>query len=284
MTLKSSFLVSAALVSAVGAFTAGPAVADVMPLFLDTGIPVPVDSANMQVGGAFLSFDISFADSVTGNIFIADRSNAGVDIFSGSALTFLGRATTSVNPPITVGPFTGQTGVNNTSGPDGVLTVTTNGVTTLYAGDGNSTLRVYNATNPAQPVILQSPIATSTTPPLTRVDEMAFSPANGGQVLAANNATTPAFGSLFNTTGGTSPVTLVGAPPPGNQIVIPTSLGGFPDGGLEQPAWNPQSTTPSFWISVPNLFTASNPGGVAQISAGPNGATVLQTKDFSTLS
>jgi len=238
------------------------------------------------VGGAFLSFDISFADSVTGNIFIADRSNAGVDIFSGSSLTFLGRATTSVNPPITVGPFTGQTGNNNTSGPDGVLTVTTNGVTTLYAGNGDSTLRVYNATNPAAPLILQSPIATSTTPPLTRVDEMAFSPANGGQVLAANNATTPAFGSLFNTTAGSSPVTLVGAPPPGNQIVVPPNLGGFPDGGLEQPAWNPQTTVnggASFWISVPNLTNATNPGGVAQITTTSTGGTVQQTKDFATL-
>ena len=46
----------------------------------------------MQPGGAFTSFDISFADPVTGNIFIADRSNASVDIFSGSSLTFLGRA------------------------------------------------------------------------------------------------------------------------------------------------------------------------------------------------
>jgi len=40
----------------------------------------------------FTSFDISFADPVTGNIFIADRSNASVDIFSGSSLTFLCRA------------------------------------------------------------------------------------------------------------------------------------------------------------------------------------------------
>ena len=36
--------------------------------------------------------------------------------------------------------FAGQTGNNNTSGADGVLTVTSGGVTTLYAGDGNSTL------------------------------------------------------------------------------------------------------------------------------------------------
>jgi hypothetical protein len=95
------------------AATAGPAgalVVDTTPTF----IPVPADAANMQ-GGAFTSFDISFADSSTGNVFIADRSNAAVDIFSGSSLTFLGRAT----------GFTGQQATTSTSGPDGVLTVTT---------------------------------------------------------------------------------------------------------------------------------------------------------------
>ena len=78
----------------------------------------------------FTSFDISLADPVTGKIFIADRSNASVDIVSGSSLTVLGQAL----------GFAGQTGNNNTSGADGVLTVTSGGVTTLYAGDGNSTL------------------------------------------------------------------------------------------------------------------------------------------------
>src|SRR6266404_8466354 len=147
------------------AATAGPAVAG--PLTLQTFIPVPAGSANFQPGGAFSSFDISFADPVTGNIFIADRSNASVDIFSGSSLTFLGRAT----------GFTGQApGGNNFSGADGVLTVTSGGITTLYAGDGSSTLKVFNATNPAAPAPQQS-ISTGGT---TRVDEMAFSPANGG--------------------------------------------------------------------------------------------------------
>jgi hypothetical protein len=112
----------------------------------------------------------------------------------------------------------------------------------------------------------------------TRVDEMAFSPANGGLVLAANNAETPAFGSLFSTNNGHLPVALIGAPPPGNQIKI---SGQPADGGLEQPAWNPQTTVnggPSFWISVPQLTAvAGNPGGVAQISTA---GVVLQTKDF----
>ena len=80
-----------------------------------TTILVPTGPANVQPGGAFTSFDISYADPVTGNIFIADRSNASVDIFSGSSLTFLGRAT----------GFTGQQATTSASGagwrPDGHL-------------------------------------------------------------------------------------------------------------------------------------------------------------------
>ncbi len=185
------------------AATAGPAVAQ---LSLLTEIPVPADSANFQPGGAFSSFDISFADSVTGNIYIADRSNASVDIFSGSSLTFLGRAT----------GFTGQQATTSLSGADGVLTVTTTtgGVTTttLYAGDGDSTLKVFNATNSAAPAFQQA----ITTGGTTRVDEMAYSPLTQ-QVLAANNAETPAYGNLFSTTNGHAPVLSPLAPSPSPQ-------------------------------------------------------------------
>jgi len=253
------------------AATAGPAVAGPMVTF-DTFIAVPAASGvNMQPGGAFSAFDISFADSVTGNVFVADRSNAAVDIFSGASLTFLGRAT----------GFTGQQATTSVSGPDGVLTVTSGGVTTLYGGDGNSTLKIFNATNPAAPTVLQSPISTGGS---FRVDEMAYSPLTH-QILAANNADTPAFANLFQTTNGTSPVTLNGAPPPGNKIIIPTSLGGIDAGGMEQPAWN--SATGSFFVSIPQLCGAStppcnanDPGGVAEI--GTNGV-VKRTIDFATL-
>src|ERR1700736_4035198 len=133
--------------------TAGPAVA--APLTLVDFIPVPADTANVQPGGAFSSFDISYADPVTGNIFIADRSNASVDIFSGSSQTFLGRAT----------GFTGQQATTSASGADGVLTVTSGGTTTIYAGDGNSTLKVFSATtaNPGAPTLLQSISTLATT-------------------------------------------------------------------------------------------------------------------------
>src|ERR1019366_10329547 len=73
---------------------AGPAAADPV-LTIQKYIPIPAadSSVNQQPGGTFNSFDISYADPVTGNVYIADRSNASVDIFSGSSLTFLGRAT-----------------------------------------------------------------------------------------------------------------------------------------------------------------------------------------------
>src|SRR5262245_49349250 len=196
------------------AATAGPAVAD--QLTLQTFIPVPTGAANFQPGGAFSSFDISFADPVTGNIFIADRSNASVDIFSGSSLTFLGRAT----------GFTGQQATTSVSGADGVLTVTSGGVTTLYAGDGDSTLKVFNATNPAAPQFQQAIGTGGTNAPgggPTRVDELAFSPANGGLILAANNAEAPAYGNLFTTTNGHAPAALTfpNAPPPPPAPAIP---------------------------------------------------------------
>ena len=66
-----------------------------------------------------------------------DRSNASVDIFSGATNTFLGRAS----------GFVGQQSTTSISGPDGVVVVNNGGTVTLYAGDGNSTLRSFNVSS-----------------------------------------------------------------------------------------------------------------------------------------
>ena len=81
--------------------------------FLDA-LTVPTDAANVQPGGAFTSFDISYFDSANGNYYIADRSNASIDIYSSSSLSFLGRAT----------GFTGQGATTSVSGADRVVAVT----------------------------------------------------------------------------------------------------------------------------------------------------------------
>ncbi|MBN9559804.1 MAG: PEP-CTERM sorting domain-containing protein [Alphaproteobacteria bacterium] len=228
---------SAALVGVIGATAAiSPAVAGPFtPLTLLTTIAIPSagDTINPNPGGAFTAFDISFFDPATRRDYVADRSNAAVDVFAGNM--FLGR----------VPGFAGQQKHTSTSGPDGVLTVSNPTQHTLFAGDAGSLLRTYNITGTALPPPTQfPPINTGGT---FRVDEMAYSP-SANLVLVANNADTPAFGTLVNASTGA----IVHG-----HIVVPGAV------GLEQSVWNPN--TGSFFISVPQLGAAGNPGGVAEI-------------------
>ncbi len=237
---------------AVGALmAAAPALAN--PIILQTVIPIPVTAANKQPGGAFTSFDISFYNPANDSYYLADRSNGSVDIISGATRTVVGQAT----------GFTGQGATTSVSGADGVVVVSAGGVTTLYAGDGNSTLKVFNVTNPAAPSLLQ----TISTGGSFRVDEMAYSPLTK-QVLTANNADAPAFSTLYNTTNGTSPVS-IGV----NNIKVPGAANGD---GLEQPLWHPGTGT--FFVTVPVIAGAGS-GGLVQISTA---GAVLNTYNFAT--
>ncbi|HUP07901.1 MAG TPA: PEP-CTERM sorting domain-containing protein [Caldimonas sp.] len=226
------------------ALGAGAASAQSANYSLRTLISIPPAAANVQPGGAFTSFDIGFFDPVSRNYYIADRSNASVDIISGNTLQVVGQAT----------GFTGQQATTSTSGADGVVAVTSGGFTTLYAGDGNSTLKVFNATNPSAPTLLQS-ISTGGS---FRVDEMAYSPATH-QVLAANNADSPAYATLFNAPGGGASASI--------SVTHITVPGAAATDGMEQPVWNPN--TGSFFVSVPS-FAGDDAGGVVEINT--NGA------------
>jgi hypothetical protein len=227
-------VVIAAFIAALGAGEAWS-----QPYTLKTVIAIPPTAGNVQPGGGFTSFDIGYFDPVSRNYFIADRSNASVDIISGSTLQVVGQAT----------GFTGQQATTSISGADGVVAVTAGGTTTLYAGDGNSTLKVFNVTNPAAPTLLQS-ISTGGG---FRVDEMAYSPLTH-QLLVANNADAPAFATLFNAPGGGSSATLSVT-----GIKVP---GAAATDGMEQPVWNPN--TGSFFVSVPS-FAGDAAGGVVEI-------------------
>jgi hypothetical protein len=213
--------------------------AEAGPLYsLSSLISVPATADNVQPGKTFTSFDISFFDPVTGNDYIADRSNASVDIVSGSSRTVIGQAP----------GFTGQAPTTSASGPNGVVAVTAGGTTTLFAGDGNSTLKVFNVTNPATPTLLQS----ISTGGASRVDEMAYSPVTH-QVLAANNADSPAFATLFNITSGATPASI------GKSGITVPFAGPFD--GMEQSVWD--STTGTFFVSIPSFN--GDQGGVVEI-------------------
>jgi hypothetical protein len=134
---------------------------------------------------------------------------------------------------------------NDKSGPDGVASHGR----WLYAGDGNSDLRVYDLNAPT-PTAFKQKVSTGGT---TRVDEMDVT-TDGKLLLAANNAEDPPFGTLFKANGdaSTSAVSII------TRVVISPAI--VPPGAglsIEQPAWEPK--TARFYVSVPVI--ANNPVG-----------------------
>ena len=210
-----------------------------------TGPGAPTDTETkcltaVQIpGAALLSYDISWVNPHRAEYYLADRSNAAIDIINTDRLTFkrfLGKG-------LFVGVKRNAAGAvnNDISGPDGVVTHGR----WLYAGDGDSTLKVFDLDGPnalAQPAI--------NTGGTTRVDEMALT-ADGELLLAINNAEDPPFGTLFAANGDRNHSAVVTL----TKITIdPVAFPGTP--GIEQPVWDPK--TKRFYVSVPIL---GKPGG-----------------------
>jgi len=234
------------------------------------------------------SYDISWVNPYRAEYYLADRSNASIDIIDTHHRTFkrfLGKRQfvgVKLNANGTVN--------NDISGPDGVVTHGR----WLYAGDGDSTLKVFDldgADAPAQPPL--------NTGGKFRVDEMALT-TDGELLLTVNNADEPPFATLFAANGDRNHSSVREL----SHITISATL--FPDTpGIEQPTWDP--TTKRFYVSVPILgkpggcgtatcdgglmvidpdtvtpgnfvlgaFDPAKNSGVIQLSnCGPNGATV----------
>jgi len=252
--LKQRWMAGMALALAAGFAAASP------QYVLRTLISIPASQDN-SVSGNFNTYDISFFDPVTQLDYVADRSNASVDIFSAVTNSFVGRIGGSGHM------FSGQLASNDTSGPDGVQVINLPGQHQVYAGNGNSTLLGFNIANNNAPLV-GTPLATGPASS-NRVDEMSFDP-NNKFLLVANNAADPAFATLINTTN--------------NTIVAKTvfdGLNGNPNAtnGIEASDYDPR--TNKFYLSIPQIG-GSGPGGVAQID--PNTGAVTHVYDFSTLS
>jgi hypothetical protein len=207
-------------------------------------------------GNPLRSFDISWVDPDRAEYYFADRSNSGIDVIDTRTLKFKRTIGGFVGVVPTVPPA--APGVdNNHSGPDGV---TSHGHW-LYAGDGNSTLKVIDLNAPNATAIKQI-ISTGGS---TRVDEMALT-TDGKLLLAANNAEDPPFGTLFTANGdaATSHVSII------SKITVdPTIIPPGQGASIEQPAWDPR--TARFLVSVPQI--ANNPTGC---TFGPGGPTPCQ--------
>jgi hypothetical protein len=235
-TVATALLGAAALVPSSAALAAcvGPGAPDAAQTKCVTAITIP--------GNPVTSFDISWVNPNRAEYYLADRSNSGIDIIDTQHLKF----------KRTIGGFVGiklnaaGTAVdNNHSGPDGVVSHGR----WLYAGDGNSTLKVIDLDAPTATALKQS-ISTGGT---TRLDEMAIT-GDGQLLIAANNAEDPPFGTLFSANGdgavsNTFVITKITVDP----AIIPPGKGL----SIEQPAWDP--ITQRFYTSIPTI--ANNPPG-----------------------
>jgi hypothetical protein len=222
------------------------------------GVPASPDN---NVGGTFKTFDISYFDPATQLDYVADRSNAAVDVFSAKNDTFVTRIGGSGHL------FSGQTASNDTSGPDGVQVINLGSQHQVYAGNGPSTLLGFNIVNPTtNPQFLTLPTGT---PDQNRVDEMSFDP-NTRHLLVANNAAPVPFATLIDTKT--------------NSIITKITFNGTngaPVAGAGIEASDFSQKTGKFYLSIPQLGATGTSGGVAEID--PATGAVLRVFDLAAL-
>jgi len=186
-------------------------------------------------GSPLKAFDISWVDQANGHYYLADRSNASVDVINGETHQVVAQ----------IGGFVGAKRSNDISGPDGV--VGTFSGRELWAGDGDSTVKVIDLTS--------SKIADSiSTGGKFRADEMSYDPKDN-LILVANNADDPPFGTIISVATRT----------PIKKITFSDSTN-----GAEQSQYD--AATGMFYISIP--ATNANPGGEVDVINPTSGMIV----------
>jgi CHRD domain len=203
---------------------------------------IPIDGTAGNRATKLFSFDISWVDRATGLYYLADRSNAALDVidttgaFTGTPDTLFGQIG---------GPafnFAGDTGSSATSGPNGVTAASP----CIFATDGPSRVVSINSS-----ISFVTPVSSVSTGGTKRADELAFDPKDS-VLLVINNADTPPFGTLVSVSS-TCALTV------GTRIAFSTINA---TNGAEQPVWEP--LTQRFYVSIPEI---NGPGD----GTGPNG-------------
>ena len=148
--------------------------------------------ATIKVPGNPLSvFDISFVDPVLPLYYLADRSNASLDIIDIRTNTVIAQ----------IGGFVGARKdaagkVNNDiSGPDGVATV---GVGEVWVGDGDSTVKVVDIVSQKVVATISTALDGQNADTDKRADEMYYD-ARDHIMVVANNAASPPYITFIST-------------------------------------------------------------------------------------
>ena len=210
---------------------------------------IPINGTAASPNTKLFSFDISFVDPATGLYYLADRSNAALDVvdttgaFTGTPDSLFGQIGGAAFN------FGGDTGLNMPSnvaqGPNGVAARSP----CIFATDGLSRVVSINSN-----VSFVTPMSSVSTGGTHRADELAIDP-NDSLLLVINNADTPPFGTLISFSA-TCALTVK------TKIPFTAANGINATNGAEQPAWDP--LTQRFYVSIPEI---NGPGG-----GDPNGA------------
>jgi hypothetical protein len=192
-------------------------------------------------GNPLQSFDISYVEQKTNQMYLSDRSNKSVDLFDVAQNKFVSRFP----------GFVGSTGDSDTSGPNGVAVINGN----IWASDGDSTVKIFN-------IKTHKLLGTVSTGGKSRADEMGYDPKDH-VVIVENDGDTPPFVTFISSL-------------PGYKVLghLP-----FPDamGGLEQP--NYYAPTGLVYESVPQIGQNPNHGGVAVINPRTMSLEKIYTAD-----
>jgi hypothetical protein len=174
------------------------------------------------------SFDIGWVENSTGRYFLADRTNNAVDLINAKTDTFIGA--------IGKGVFKGNTGSRTSSGPNGVLT---DNAGLVWAGDGDSSIKVLNPTPGTTDI---KSLATGGT---ERADELSYDPKDG-VILIANDF--EGFLTFINVPGQSVAGHFYYAD---NTVDKTATVPGHstPGGGIEQSVWDPR--TRLFYQALP---------------------------------
>lgn len=180
--------------------------------------------ATIEVPGVPLAnFDISWVDESGTTYYLADRSNAGIDIFDARTNRFEVRVEGFVGVDPRGNPY---------SGPNGIIVIDDRHE--LWAGDGDSTVKVIDLDSWQIVDVID-------TGGEKRADEMAYDPQDE-IMLVTNNEENPPYASFISTE---------------THEILGTLE--FPDAtdGLEQPVWDKDNER--FLLAVPQ--TRANQGG-----------------------
>jgi DNA-binding beta-propeller fold protein YncE len=233
MAIAASPFLSTLLWVLAGALGAGAALADEHEresgaVKLLATIPIP--------GDPMIIFDISWVDPNTQLYYLADRSNAGVDVIDAKRNQFVKRIP---------GGFKGFTGSNATSGPDGVVV---NGNWLFVTDAPSRVVSIDLRTDQVVDSISTGGGADPKTGLGFRADELAYDPEDG-ILLVVNNADSPPFATLIGAQNGQ--LTIL------KKILLSSATN-----GAEQPVWD--GATGKFYLSIPEV---NGNGG-----SGPDGA------------